>query len=185
VIATEQDVKLFLRTVTEKDLDELYSLQSSIYNKGDYYPLLVESETSFKSRFRENGFWGDYYGKMLIVDDKNQILGDICYFMTAAYLDSLEIAAIIYKEECRHKGIMTKAMDIFVRLLFETKKVNRLQLTIFPGNIASKKIVEKYGFKHEGILRGAVFKGKRNIDVALYSLLRDEWESMYFDEKSI
>jgi ribosomal-protein-alanine N-acetyltransferase len=47
-------------------------------------------------------------------------------------------------------------------------------LVIVPENAPSRRIAEKCGFQLEGTARGAFFNGGRNVDVLVYSLLRDD-----------
>jgi len=58
--------------------------------------------------------------------------------------------------------------------LFATKKQNRIQLVIVPGNDASRRIAEKCGFTLEGTARGAFWNDGRSNDVQIYSLLRED-----------
>ena len=69
---------------------------------------------------------------------------------------------------------MTEALSLLVRYLFDTKKVNRLELTTLVGNAASKRVAEKCGFKSEGIARQAVFHRGENVDLERFSILREE-----------
>jgi ribosomal-protein-alanine N-acetyltransferase len=49
-------------------------------------------------------------------------------------------------------------------------------LTVVVGNLASKRVAEKGGFTSEGIARKAVFLQGQNVDMAWFSLLREEAE---------
>ena len=69
---------------------------------------------------------------------------------------------------------MTEAVRLFTDYLFDLHKINRIQLTAVVGNEGSKRVAEKCGFKSEGILRQAMFHTGRNVDIEMFSLLRDE-----------
>jgi len=172
--------KVILRMIREKDLDILYTLLcDSIEIKGDYYPIEIKSETDFKSFFRNTGFWDEKYGQMVMINKNDEIIGHICYYKTSLHRDSLEIGSVIYNTEDRVKGIGSEAIKLFVNFLFNTKKINRLQVAIMPDNIPAIKTVEKLGFVFEGTLRKSVYiKGKYH-DINLFSLLKDE----YFNKK--
>jgi RimJ/RimL family protein N-acetyltransferase len=49
-----------------------------------------------------------------------------------------------------------------------------ISLVIAPGNTPSRQIADKCGFQLEGTARGAFFNGGRNLDLLIYSLLRDD-----------
>jgi RimJ/RimL family protein N-acetyltransferase len=53
-------------------------------------------------------------------------------------------------------------------------KLDRLQLSIRPDNLASRRVAEKAGYEYEGTIRSSkLIRGKR-VDAALYSLLPHE-----------
>ena len=73
--------KLYLRTVREKDLDALYEFTCDIEARGQYYPIYFSSETAYKQRFGEDGFWGKDHGTLLICNlPDDDILGELYYF---------------------------------------------------------------------------------------------------------
>ena len=167
--------KIRLRTVHEADLDALYTFHEQIENRGAYYPIGVSAEPRFKRRFHESGFWEENEGMLLIVDGEDQILGHIEFFRTVAYLDELELAYHIYSAEHGGKGIATEAVQLMTGYLFHRKKNNRIRLIIHPDNVASRRVAEKIGYRHEGTARGAWFHRGRNHDVEVFALLRDEF----------
>lgn len=166
--------KIDLRTVRVRDLDLLFELESDVENKGRFYPISFPSAADFKRRFQEDGFWSEEVGTLLIVNKSDDILGKISYFKTVRYIDALEIAYILFRQNERGQGHMTEALSLLVNYLFWTKKVGRLQLTVVVGNDGSKRVAEKCGFKSEGILRHAVFVRGKSADLEMFSLLREE-----------
>jgi RimJ/RimL family protein N-acetyltransferase len=163
-----------LRVVQEKDLPVLFQFLSDIENRGDFYPIELTSEPKFRQNFAQTGFWTEDFGRLLIVDKNDTVLGQIMYFKSVPYFDAFEIAYILFDAQSRGKGVMTEALTLFVRFLFETKKINRLQLTVFVGNTASKKVAEKCGFQSEGIARRAVFHKGKYVDLEWFSILRED-----------
>jgi RimJ/RimL family protein N-acetyltransferase len=166
--------KINLRLVQQRDLAEVFRLDCDLSNRGDYFPLGLDSEASLNKSFNEYGLWGDDFGQMLIVAKDDRILGSIFRFKPVRYFDALEIAYILYDEASRGQGYMTEALSLMANYLFQVNKVNRLQLTVVVGNAASKRVAEKCGFKSEGILRGVIFLKGRNQDLEMFSLLREE-----------
>ena len=58
------------------------------------------------------------------------------------------------------KGLMTEAVRAVVACGHETFRLNRIDAWTLPGNVASDRVLEKSGFRHEGTLRQkAWFKG--------------------------
>lgn len=163
-----------LRPVRDTDLDPLYRYHLDIDNRGEFYPRGVLSQPDFQKQFQETGFWGKEDGTLLIVSAGEQILGHIEFFKTVNYLDEYELAYQIYEPEQRGKGVMTEAVNMMVRYLFETRRVNRIRLVIHTDNLASRRLAEKCGFRHEGTARGAWYHRGAHRDVEIYAILHDD-----------
>ena len=160
-----------LRPVLERDLDQLYTHHVNIANRGDYYPRGVLAQPTFRKHFQDNGFWSKEEGMLLIVSPSDELLGQIEFFKTVNYLDEFELGYQIYAAEHRRQGAASEAVSLLVRYLFETKTVNRLRLVIHPDNVASRRLAEKCGFKHEGTARGAWYNAGRHQDVEIYGIV--------------
>jgi ribosomal-protein-alanine N-acetyltransferase len=165
-----------LRTVRETDLDRLYTLLTDIANRGDFVPLRIPAEATFTRQFHETGFWSEDYGRFLIVNPADEIIGSIWYFQSIPYFDGLEIGYTMFAPQQRGQGIMTEALSLFADYLFQSAKIHRLQLLIAEGNIASERVAQKCGFTYEGTARQAMFARGRHRDMKIYSLLRTEVE---------
>jgi ribosomal-protein-alanine N-acetyltransferase len=76
--------------------------------------------------------------------------------------------------EARGRGVMTRAVRMLSEWVFASLPVERIEITIEPGNAASRAVAERAGYAFEGILRShTVIKGRRR-DMAMHSLLRDD-----------
>jgi ribosomal-protein-alanine N-acetyltransferase len=76
----------------------------------------------------------------------------------------------------RGKGYCSEAVKIMVDYLFLSKDIVRIQAHTDVRNGASQKVLEKAGFKKEGVVRmGDFFRGEWR-DCCLYSILREEWK---------
>ncbi len=73
------------------------------------------------------------------------------------------------------QGYMSEVVQAVVRYTFEGLALNRLFAYHMLRNPASGRVLEKNGFKQEGLLRQRVKKWGRFEDVALCALLRQEW----------
>jgi RimJ/RimL family protein N-acetyltransferase len=61
-----------------------------------------------------------------------------------------------------------------VEHLFDTTTVHRLCANTEADNAAEQRVLEKCGFRREGVLRQAGFRGGRWRDVVVYGRLRDD-----------
>jgi len=73
------------------------------------------------------------------------------------------------------EGIMTEALRAVLRYGFDEMRLNRIQAIIDSENVRSIKLVERLGFKKEGIFRqNSYFRGRFRDEVC-FSLLKEEW----------
>jgi [ribosomal protein S5]-alanine N-acetyltransferase len=163
-----------LRPVRDTDLDQLYTFHIDIDNRGDFFPRRILAQPAFRKQFQETGFWDKEDGMLVIVSPKDEILGHIEFFKTVNYLDEYELSYQVYTPEHRGKGLTTEAVNLLVRYLFETRRVNRIRLVIHPGNLASRRLAERCGFKHEGTARGAWYHKGTHRDVEVYAILHKD-----------
>lgn len=170
--------KVCLRTFRSKDLDPFLELHSDVKSRGEYFPRVLFTETSVKQRFDKDGYWSDDSGSLLIVDTvDDRIIGMMAFFKPVFYYSALEIGYIVFRPQDRGKGYTFESMQLFMEYLFASKPVDRLQLQIEPGNTSSIRIAEKCGFTLEGTMRKALLSHGRHVDINVYSLLREDYET--------
>lgn len=71
-------------------------------------------------------------------------------------------------------GLATEALGGITRYAFETLGLRRLSAGVFANNPSSARVLEKAGFRREGIERGAVEKDGAVLDHLLYGKLCDD-----------
>jgi ribosomal-protein-alanine N-acetyltransferase len=161
-----------LRPVRDTDLDAVWDAHTDIASRGAFFPVGIVSQSDFRRRFGENGFWEKTEGTLLITDGRDgKVLGHIEFFLPVSYWDCFELSYQLFDPSTAGRGLVTEAVQLVVDYLFGAKKQHRIQLVIVPGNAASRRIAEKCGFQLEGTARGAFFNAGRNHDVLVYSLL--------------
>ncbi|MBP7691160.1 MAG: GNAT family N-acetyltransferase [Anaerolineales bacterium] len=163
-----------LRPVRETDLDQLYRYHVDIDNRGDFFPRGILAQPAFQKQFQETGFWSKDDGMLVMVSPADEILGHIEFFKTVNYLDEYELSYQVYTLEQRGKGVATEAVNLLVWYLFESKRVNRIRLVIHPDNLASRRLADKCGFRHEGTARGAWYHKGKHHEVEIYAILHDD-----------
>lgn len=72
------------------------------------------------------------------------------------------------------RGFMTDAVFAAVQFAFASLRLNRLEAACLPGNAASKRVLEKAGFRLEGRARRYLKIDGRWQDHDLYALLHDD-----------
>lgn len=73
------------------------------------------------------------------------------------------------------KGIITKAIPQVVDFAFKTFDINRVYARPFGTNGASKKVLEKTGFKREAHLKNSLFKNGEYVDELIYAVRKENW----------
>ena len=95
------------------------------------------------------------------IDRVNRV-GEIGYWLAAA---------------SQGRGIMTKCCRFVVRYAFLTLDLNRVEIASATGNLSSRAIPERLGFKLEGVLRAREDLYGTFVDHAVYSQLRGEFDA--------
>ena len=75
---------------------------------------------------------------------------------------------------CHGRGLMAPALHLLLADLFLSTPIERLEARCAVDNVASQRVLEKVGFRREGLLRGYFALDGRRIDNFLYALLRDD-----------
>jgi len=168
-----------LRMMRESDLDQYYAfVQESVKNRGPYYPSQPTTFTSLpalRKRVQEDGFWdpAKRYSALLIVDKAEKLVGEISWI--PGRFDDYEIGWIIFNPAARGKGYATEAAQMVINWMFNGMTINRIVAYVHADNIASQRIAEKCGFKHEATLRGIWYQHGKYQTLELYRLLREEF----------
>ncbi len=141
---------------------------------GEYNPLHQMSRTEVE-KILENP--SDF--KAFIIEKKDGTkIGFVAHFNVVHIgtgTEQLEIGYSLVPNE-RGKGYGTEALQMIIDYLFLSRDAIRIQVTTDPRNVASQKILDKVGFKKEGLLRKNFFMRGEWRDVYIYSLLREEWK---------
>jgi ribosomal-protein-alanine N-acetyltransferase len=58
---------------------------------------------------------------------------------------------------------------------FNSLEINRIEAEVMQGNIVSEKVLEKSGFKNEGVLRQWMYWNGNYYDMTMFSLLKKDY----------
>lgn len=166
--------KVTLRLFTEEDIEKLFALDSDIATRGEHVPITLHPLSDMRKQFRETGWWQEDQGRMVIESGNGEMVGAIVFFRPSPMLAGYEVGYVIFRPEDRGKGYMSESLRIFSAYLFELKPIPRLQLAMFKGNAASRKVAEECGYQYEGTQRQGNFLRGEYRDRETFSLLRSE-----------
>ena len=120
--------------------------------------------------------WREDTGTRWIVSLKEDdaLVGEIGFY---DYKKKHRKAEIGYKLARRHwrKGYMSEALTAMLDYIYSETDVNRVQALVDPRNPASLRLLEKHGFRREGVLRDYEYERGAYVDLMMLSILRREW----------
>ncbi len=170
--------KLKLQRVDPKIFHELFSSHSQ-EEIMSFFGFINEQEfLKEKERFESGAtMYNKSFLYFLIMEKKSGKTIGSCGFHTW-YLSHgrAEIGYAISYDEMKRKGFMTEAIRRVIEYGFDEMHLNRIDAFIGPFNEASIRLVERIGFKREGLLRQHYSKNGKSEDSLVFGLLRSEFQ---------
>ncbi|MBI1771657.1 MAG: GNAT family N-acetyltransferase [Burkholderiales bacterium] len=167
-----------LRHVKKEDVMTLRDLMNHPDAKGDFLSQELMLPGVAEKKFEDESRSKEQFETFLIIDENEKMIGRVFHFKTVPYFNSREIGYGMFVKNLHGKGIMTEAVKLLRDYLFNTMLINRLEIHMNIDNVASEKVAINCGFQKEGIARGATFSRGKHRVIAMYALLRDEWEKL-------
>jgi RimJ/RimL family protein N-acetyltransferase len=158
-----------LRVVEKEDLPLIAEWKNKLDHIGEYNPLRQLSKGETEKNYDKLGTEEKWF---LIEKKDGSKIGFIDQF---AVRDQWGIGFALVPSE-RGKGYCTEAVQLMVDYLFLSKDTTKILTLTHIENIASQKVLEKTGFKREGLLRKELFMWGKWVDCYRYSILREEWK---------
>lgn len=87
-----------------------------------------------------------------------------------------EVGISIGEKQYWGKGYGTDAFQTLVNYGFEMLNLHRIFLRVYGENLRAIHSYEKIGFVKEGLLREAIYKNGKYLDVVVMSLLQPDWK---------
>ncbi len=113
-----------------------------------------------------------------VVDsEKDIILGMVTLASIDHHNQSAELHIMIGNESDCNKGIGTFAVKGMLNHAFNNLNLHRVYLTALENNARARHLYEKVGFSCDGLLRDATFKNGKFVNMAMYSILKNEFSS--------
>ncbi|MBU9714023.1 GNAT family N-acetyltransferase [Evansella tamaricis] len=173
-IETERFV---LRGIKVLDAPELFKFMSDKETMKYITPnpvKQVEAMEEFIEESMENFQQEKEIPWVIETKEMNQVIGMFRLHKLNLWHRKAEMGVVIRKE-FQKRGVMTEVFRTIVPYGFEELGLNRIVGDIFAGNTGSKKLLLKFGFVQEGVLRQTDFDGKVFHDTIVFSMLRSEF----------
>ena len=142
---------------------------------GKWLPFIeLTKDIYFTNQFIENYLNSDKINLTFAISYQKQFAGIIGLKDTDLDNKKTEIGYWM-SERFQGKGIMTRSCKVLIEYVFKSKDMHRVQIKAATGNLKSRAIPERIGFKFEGIERDAELHNYGFVDLAIYGLLKNEF----------
>jgi [ribosomal protein S5]-alanine N-acetyltransferase len=177
-----QTKRLILRQVTKRDIESLAENANNLnvskwllklpypYTKKDAKWWINHCKEKAKSKPRVDYSFG------VELKEEKQIIGGAGLHQVNLEQGTAELGYWLGEKYWR-QGYGSEAVEALIDFAFNKLKLRKLEAGVFAGNPSSGKLLEKYGFKQEGLRRKSrVCMADNKIkDEILYGLLRKEY----------
>jgi RimJ/RimL family protein N-acetyltransferase len=175
---------LTLRPSRESDIESIYqACQDPLISHFTTVPAnyTLEHAQSFVRQLDPEGLQSKREIRFIIESNQGATpgLAGVISFHSPNFNNKVaEIGYWIAKEH-RGKSIGTTAVKVLTNFGFETMGWNRIEAMIDHDNEASKKVVTRAGYEHEGLLRQRVIRANGDvIDMYLFAVLQKNWQGL-------
>lgn len=113
----------------------------------------------------------------IVLRESGEVIGRIKYQsdLRRFHVNSLSVGYEL-RRDCWGRGYMTEALRAMVANAFERKKVDVMAVSHYADNFRSQRVIEKAGFKLEGVVPWACRRSDGKIcDDVCYSILREDY----------
>jgi len=166
--------RLILRELRAGDVEAIFQFLSDEEVVRYYDQPMIHLQQAYnliqrhRTRF-ENGEairWG------ITIKGENRVVGSCGFFrdITNFYAG----ISYVLDRPYWNKGFMTEALQAMIPFGFNSYHLNRIEAHIAQPNQASQRVLEKLGFREEGILRQRLFENNRFHDEKVFSLLKSD-----------
>ncbi len=135
----------------------------------------IEDSKAYIHYLQENYSQPDFYQWIIEFKDNGEPIGNI---IVGRVLENIRCVHIGYciGRKWWHQGITSEAFARVIRFLFDQVGVNRIEARHDVANPHSGGVMIKCGLIREGILRQAGLNTSGVCDMAVYSILKRDWE---------
>lgn len=109
-----------------------------------------------------------------LTDESNEYMGTMTLKDICVEHNHADVSAVI-SPKFQGRGLGVKGMLALCKIAFEEYDFERLNVEIYPENIASTKMTEKCGFIFEGCRKHCLYIDGQYKDLNCYRLLKEEY----------
>ena len=110
--------------------------------------------------------------------NSHELIGNISAVKIIDEIDSIELGWVIGRKWWGN-GYTAEAAKRLLEFLFAEVGANRICAGYDINNPNSGRVMQKIGMKYEGTLRQSSKNNQGIVDMAYYSVLKEEWEKRF------
>ena len=170
--------RLILRRMTMRDAADvfLYSKDEEVARHVLWSAQKDISEAKEYLRYMARRYRNDEPSSWGIIEKKTgRLVGTIGYMAFSEENNSVEVGYSL-AHWLWNGGYMTEALSRVIEHTFDVMEINRIEAQHEITNPSSGRVMEKCGMRKEGELRQRLYNKGKYVDVALYAILREDYE---------
>lgn len=134
-------------------------------------------EAWFEQMVADQGKVRYLFTARLLADDRP--IGTVGLFHLDLVNGSAGLGIMVGAPGDRGRGHGTDMLEALLRFGFASLRLERIWLDVYDFNPGARRVYERVGFAHEGVLRHAFFREGRFVNVHRMSILAGEWRARH------
>ncbi|MFC3157633.1 Protein N-acetyltransferase, RimJ/RimL family [Chryseobacterium arachidis] len=169
--------RLLLRDITIDDKQAIFNYRSDAEaNKfQSWIPETLKDVEDFIQRNNTEFNQPESWYQVLITDKQTKaVIGDIGIHFFGNENVQVELGITLNKN-FYGKGFASEALKCVIDFLFNNLSKHRIMTSVDPDNLDSIKLMERIGFRKEGLFKKSLFWKGAWVDDVIYAILKEEW----------
>jgi RimJ/RimL family protein N-acetyltransferase len=168
--------KLYLRHLEEGDLTEdylgwLHDPDVTCYLETGRFPTTLEGLHAYLARFAH----GDDLAFAIVDAATDLHVGNVTLNHVSWIHRTADTGLMIGRKEFWGRGYAFEAWSLLIEHAFERLNLRKIIAGVIADNIASHRVLQRLGFRQEGLLRAALFADGAYRDSLVLGMFREEF----------
>ncbi|UXN73707.1 GNAT family N-acetyltransferase [Devosia sp. A8/3-2] len=136
-------------------------------------------------RAREEAEEGSDYSFFIFTDDAATLVGGITLSNIRRRAAQFVNLGYWMGQPFAGQGLMSEAVGTSLPFVFDTLDLHRIHAAFLPGNVASRRVLEKNAFVEEGFAEKYLQINGRWEDHVLFGLTKERYETARYTKRSV
>lgn len=171
--------RVLLRSLRDRDADDIHAIFSDPETTRFWNTTAMQSKAEARRlirEIREEQAQGLLWEWGLTLGQEDRVIGTCALFHLDRDNRRAEVGFALGRPWWG-RGLMREGLGVLIDFCFEELDLRRLEADVDPRNAASIGLLERFGFRREGLLRERWNVGGELQDTVIYGLLRREYRA--------